>query len=102
MITNDCLMKSVFLICYVSSTLYQENTTALYVACQYSHHDVIESLLAAGADVNIARSNVSNKMLNCESYYKFWGGYGSVKEGKPVVCMWCMYVVRISYVYSTM
>ena len=31
----------------------------LYVACQKGHHDVVQTLLGAGADVNISRYDVS-------------------------------------------
>ena len=41
---------------------YQDNTTPLYVASVGGHHDVVQSLLGAGADVNTARSDVSH---NC-------------------------------------
>ena len=39
---------------------YQDNTTPLYIASQNGHHDVVQTLLGAGADMNIARSVVSN------------------------------------------
>ena len=39
---------------------YQDNTTPLYVASQEGHHDVVQSLLGAEADVNAAESDVSH------------------------------------------
>ena len=42
-----------------SFTPYQYNTTPLYVASLKGHHDVVKTLLGAGADVNITRSDVS-------------------------------------------
>ena len=39
---------------------YQDYATPLYVASQNGHHDVVQSLLGAGADVNIATSDVSD------------------------------------------
>ena len=39
---------------------YQTNATPLYIASQNGHHDVVQTLLGAGAGVNIARSDVSN------------------------------------------
>ena len=41
-------------------TSYQDNSTPLYVASQEGHHDVVKTLLGAGADVNITRSDVSD------------------------------------------
>ena len=46
-----------------SFTPYQDNTTPLYVASQKGYHDVVQTLLGAGADVNIARSYVSDAMF---------------------------------------
>ena len=39
---------------------YQNNTTPLYVASQEGHHDVVKTLLGAGADVNVTTSDVSD------------------------------------------
>ena len=47
------------MICSIPSPLYQDNKTSLYVASQEGHHDVVQSLVEAGADVDIARSDVS-------------------------------------------
>ena len=44
-------------------TSYQDNTTPLYVASQEGHHDVVKTLLVAGADVNITRSDVSDVII---------------------------------------
>ena len=41
---------------------YQDNTTPLYVASRKGHHDVVQSLLGAGADMNTARSDVSHEL----------------------------------------
>ena len=50
--------------CLVPSLLYQINVTPLFVASQKGHHDVVQSLLGAGADVNIAHMpSVSDVML---------------------------------------
>ena len=48
--------------CFVPSL--QDNTTPLYVASEKGHHEVVQSLLAAGADVNKPfMPSVSNVML---------------------------------------
>ena len=50
--------------CFVPSLLYQDKTTPLYVASQNGHHDVVQSLLGSGADLNIAHMpSVSDVML---------------------------------------
>ena len=55
--TCTCISMSPFFI------PYQVNITPLYMASQNGHHDVVQSLLGAGADVNTARSDVSNDIL---------------------------------------
>ena len=53
---------------FYSFTPYQNNVTPLYVASQNGHHDVVQTLVGAGADVNIARSVVSDMVLcSCTS-----------------------------------
>ena len=49
-------MKSVYLI-------PQDNATPLYMACSKGHPDVVQTLLGARADVNIATSDVSDVMF---------------------------------------
>ena len=51
-----------------SFTPYQTNATPLCVASQEGHHDVVQTLLGAGADVNIARSDVSGGTCNIMSH----------------------------------
>ena len=48
---------------FYSFTPYQDNVTPLYVAGWHGHHDVVQTLVGAGADVNIARSVVSDMVL---------------------------------------
>ena len=47
---------------FYSFTPYQDNVTPLYVASHNGHHDVVQTLVGAGADVNIATS-VSDMVL---------------------------------------
>ena len=47
---------------FYSFTPYQKNVTPLYVASQNGYHVVVQTLVGAGADVNIARS-VSGRVL---------------------------------------
>ena len=50
--------------CFVPSLLYQYNATPLFAASEKGHHDVVQSLLGAGAEVNIAlMQSVSGVML---------------------------------------
>ena len=42
---------------------YQNNETPLYVASRKGHHDIVQSLLGASADVNTATSDVSNDFI---------------------------------------
>ena len=51
-----------------SFTPYQDNTTPLYVASKKGHHDVVQTLLGAGADVNMATSDVSGGTCNIMSH----------------------------------
>ena len=48
---------------FYSFTPYQNNMTPLHVASHIGHHDVVQTLLGAGADVNIATSPVSDMVL---------------------------------------
>ena len=47
----------------MSTSLYQNNRTPVYVASREGHHDVMQTLVGAGADVNIAKSDVSDMVL---------------------------------------
>ena len=55
-------MTCMFDLCYFF-TPYQGNATPLYVASLNGHHDVVQTLVGAGADVNIATSDVSDMVL---------------------------------------
>ena len=48
---------------FYSFNPYQGNETAVYLASKNGHHGVVLSLLGAGADVNIAESDVSDVMF---------------------------------------
>ena len=48
---------------FYSFTPYQDNATPLYMASQEGHYDVVQTLVRAGADVNIATSDVSDMVL---------------------------------------
>ena len=57
----------------LSLWLDQTNATPLYVASQKGHHDIVQTLLGAGAGVNIAGLDVSDVILYvCDSNcYRF-------------------------------
>ena len=74
---GDGYMTCMFYLFY-SFTPYQGNMTPLYWASENGHHDVVQTLVGAGADANIARS-VSDiygvmflykYMYTLTSYYK--------------------------------
>ena len=58
---------TVLMFCSMSS--YQNNVTPLYMASKNGHNDVVQTLLGAGAAVNIASSGVSHVMF----YYYILG-----------------------------
>ena len=88
-----------------SSFPYQDNTTPLYVASQEGHHDVVQSLLGAGAAVNIARSDVSVvtcALGTCMYMYIVVRTDGSTTWGMGVsvclsVCIMCMCVAFVQF-----
>lgn len=53
--------------CLIYTSPYQDNETPLLVASHSGRLDVVQSLLGAGADVNVARSDVSYVIFNCTS-----------------------------------
>ena len=79
------------MICVVLSLLYQNNTTPLYVASQEGHHDIVQNLLGAGAEVNTTTSDVSDMTyvhrvhMHVRMKWKHNMGYGGVC-GLECVC----------------
>ena len=59
-----CYMKSVCFDLFCSFSPYQDNKTPLFVASEKGDRNEVKRLLGAGADVNIARSSVSDLMFN--------------------------------------
>ena len=59
---GDGYMTCMFDLFY-SFTPYQDNETPLYWACENGHHDAVQTLVGAGADVNIATYDVSDMVL---------------------------------------
>ena len=62
-----------------SFTSYQDNTTPLFMASKEGHHDIVQTLLGAGADLNITQSNVSDGMF-----------YLHVNESELVYSLMCV------------
>ena len=52
------LYEKVYVFIFCSFAPYQNNTSPLYMASQNGHNDVVQSLLRAGADMDMARSIV--------------------------------------------
>ena len=76
------------MICFVSSLLYQDNTTVLYIASQNGNHDVVQSLLGAGAEVNIATSDVSDvSSVHRAHVYIYCGEYGGEAQHGVWMCL---------------
>ena len=48
----------------------QDGTTPLFMACQNGHIDVVNILLANGADVNLTGFKVSEKLRNIAQCFK--------------------------------
>ena len=53
----------------IFSFILQDNSTPLYAASFHCNHDVVKTLLAAGANVNIAKSDVSYIFYYITLYY---------------------------------
>ena len=51
---HGCI-RSVLFDVFCSFISYQNNATLLYVASEKGHHDVVQTLLGAGADLNIVK-----------------------------------------------
>ena len=58
----QCTQRRLYKVFFRFFTSYQDNTTPLYVASKEGHHDVVKTLLGAGADVNTT-SVVSDAMF---------------------------------------
>ena len=85
------------LIWFVPSLLYQDNRTPLYVASREGHHDVVQSLLGAGAEVNIAASDVSDVTCVHRVHVHVYCGEdgGETQQGVYGVESVCLSVFRV-------
>ena len=45
---------------------HKVNATPLNAACENGHHEVVQTLIGADADVNIAKSDVSYATMCCD------------------------------------
>ena len=66
--------------------------TPLFIASQNGHHDVVQSLLGAGAEVNIATSDVSD--VTCVHRVHVAEDGGEAQHG-PLVCVFHVHVCSV-------
>ena len=67
------------------------------MASHKGHYDVVQTLLGAGAGVNIARSNVSDVFKLWRDVYELmrvWSCMYSIGQNKHFVLRWLHYAVR--------
>ena len=68
----------------------------MYIASREGHHDVVESLLGAGAEVNIARSDVSDvTYVHRLHVHVYCGEDGGEAQNGVRVCLMCAFHVHV-------